>query len=399
MRRLHAITLLAAVAGCVVVKDLPPRDEKGDSTASAATSPVAEPRTFDRALQLETTSETSANVSIGDLDGDGRPDLVLAKGRHWPLVDRVLLGDGHGKFANAFDLGPASDRSYSGLLVDLDGDGDLDVVISNDNPDPKRTYLNDGTGHFVEGTTFGRPEWETRNASVSDLNGDGLPDIIVANRSGKSGGASYICLNLGGGKFGADCIPFSQESSTTITPADVNGDGLPDLIVPNRDGGQSYVYVHSATRDSVAFRKLPFGPADATIREAGAADLDGDGAVDIVTIDERVGVTLYFGQGAGAFSAGVPLAADSASPYALALGDLNGDGRVDIVVGHVKAPTTVHFNDGSGRRFRAVQVGDNRGTVYGLAIGDLDGDGSADLAVARSDAPNMVYFASPPPTR
>src|SRR6187431_1928740 len=50
--------------------------------------------TFDRVLQLEQTSETSANVSIGDLDGDGRLDIVLVKGRHWPLVDRVLLGDG-----------------------------------------------------------------------------------------------------------------------------------------------------------------------------------------------------------------------------------------------------------------------------------------------------------------
>lgn len=400
MRRLFAFPLSLAVlcTGCArdVSKSAPPGDS---ASKTAAATPVAEPRTFDRVLQLETTSETSANVSIGDLNNDGHPDLVLAKGRHWPLVDRVLLGDGHGNFPNAFDLGAASDRSYSGLLVDLDGDGDLDVVISNDNPDPKRTYLNDGTGHFVEGTTFGRPEWETRNASVADLNGDGLPDIVAANRSGKRGGASYICLNLGGGKFGADCIPFSEESSTTITPADVNGDGLTDLIVPNRDGGQGYVYVHVAKRDSVAFTKLPFGPADATIREAGAADLDGDGTLDIVAIDERTGVALYFGKGGGTFADGIPLAGDSATPYALALGDLNGDGRVDIVVGHVEAPTTVHFNDGSGRTFRAVPVGDNRGTVYGFAIGDLDGDGLADLAAARSDAPNVVYFASTSPTR
>ena len=49
---------------------------------------------FTRVLLLEQSAETSANVSIGDLNGDGFPDLVLAKGRHWPLVDRVLLGDG-----------------------------------------------------------------------------------------------------------------------------------------------------------------------------------------------------------------------------------------------------------------------------------------------------------------
>jgi hypothetical protein len=82
---------------------------------------------FDRMLFLETASETSANVSVGDVNGDGHLDLVLAKGRHWPLVDRVLIGDGRGRILRSYDLGPTSDRSYSGRLADLDGDGDLDV--------------------------------------------------------------------------------------------------------------------------------------------------------------------------------------------------------------------------------------------------------------------------------
>lgn len=56
---------------------------------------------FSRVLLLEQTAETSANVSIGDLNGDGFADLVLAKGRHWPLVDRVLLNDGQGRFPTA----------------------------------------------------------------------------------------------------------------------------------------------------------------------------------------------------------------------------------------------------------------------------------------------------------
>ena len=59
---------------------------------------------FDRALLLEATSETSANVSIGDVNGDGNLDIVLAKGRHWPLVDRVLLNDGHGRFPSRTTL-------------------------------------------------------------------------------------------------------------------------------------------------------------------------------------------------------------------------------------------------------------------------------------------------------
>ena len=74
-------------------------------------------RRFDRALALEDSGATSANVSIGDVDRDGHLDIVLVKGRHWPLEDLVLLGDGQGAFAPPYPLGAPADRSYSGVLV------------------------------------------------------------------------------------------------------------------------------------------------------------------------------------------------------------------------------------------------------------------------------------------
>lgn len=366
------------------------------SAATPAVAVPAEPRVmqYRRVVMLEQSSETSANASIGDVNGDGRPDIVLAKGRHWPLVDRVLLGDGRGGFAAGYDLGEASDRSYSGLLVDLDGDRDLDVVISNDRPDPKRIYLNDGAGHFSAVGTFGNPEWPTRNASVADLNGDGRPDIVVANRAGGRG-ANYICLNRGGGRFDGECLAFSRESATTITPADVDGDGDIDLVVPHRDGGQSFVYRNSGERGTLTFSAMPFGPSDANVRIAAVADLDGDQRQDIVVIDEERGAAAYFGLREGGYTTGVPLDVRTRVPYALAVADLNRDGLVDIVVGNSKAPSVALFNDGSGRRFSAVPFGDDRGTVYGFAIGDLNGDGLPDIAAARSEGPNVLYLAEP----
>ena len=361
------------------------------STWNAVTPAVDTFPTFDRALLLEKTSETSANVSIGDVNGDGLLDIVLVKGRHWPLRDRVLLGDGAGHFKPGYDLGTASDRSYSGRLVDLDGDGDLDVVISNDAPDPKLVYLNDGKGHFHVGSTFGKPTWQTRNATVADINGDGLPDIVAANR-GDSTDANYICLNRGDGRFDGDCIAFSREPATTITAADFNRDGLIDLAVPHRDGGQSRVYLAGPKGTFSSARTIPFGPPNATIRMAEAADLDGDGLLDLVTIDENAGTAIYFGQRDGSFSAAVRVADAKPAPYALAVADVNRDGKPDIVVGNIEAPSAVYFNDGTGRRFQPVRFGDGKGTVYGFAIADVDRDGVMDIAAARSDAPNVVYF-------
>lgn len=341
---------------------------------------------FDTALLLEQTSETSANVSFGDLNGDGRLDVMLAKGRHWPLVDQVLLNEGNRRF-HAVPLG-AADRTYAGLLVDLDGDRDLDVVISNDDPDPKRVYLNDGRGRFTPGSTFGKREWPTRNVSVADLNGDSLPDIVVANRTGDDKGFNYVCLNRGAGRFDSDCLPVTRESTTTITPADFDRDGRIDLAVPHREGGQSYIYFNDGKANFP--RRVSFGPTTAAIRVSAAADFNGDGLLDIAVVDERSGPAIYLQKKDGTFGERQPLER-TAAPYALAVADVNQDGKVDVIVGNVEAPSVVYFNE-DGHHFQVMRFGDNKGTAYGIAAGDVDKDGVMDIAVARSEAPNVLYF-------
>lgn len=350
---------------------------------------------FERAVLLEPDAARSANVSIGDLDQDGHLDIVLVKGRHWPLSNVVLLGDGTGGFRSVRTLTDVEDRSYSGVLVDIDIDGDLDVLISNDRPDPNVVYLNNGDGEFTPGSSFGRLEWPTRHVSVADLNNDGLPDIVIANRTGDSSGFNYVCLNHGGGRFDADCSAFSQESSTTITPSDFNGDGAPDLIVPHREGGQSHIYLNDGS--AMFDQRIPFGPADAAIRKAEVADLNGDGISDLVTIDERAGAAIHLRQQDGSFAAPQPLGETGPTPYALALADLNRDPHTDVIVGHVDARPVAYFNDGTGR-FSGVHFGDDQGIAYGFAAGDIDEDGVTDIAMARSNAPNVLYFGSDPET-
>jgi len=349
---------------------------------------------FDRSLLLEATADTTANVSCGDLDGDGHLDILLVKGRHWPIVDKVLLGGGLGGIRKAYNLGKISDRSYTGGLADFNGDGFLDIAVSNDAPDRKLIYFNDGKGNFTIGSEFGKPEWPTRNLSIADINKDGLPDIILANRGDLGKTSNYICLNNGKGQFNANCISFAPYPATTITPADFDKDGVIDLVVPYRDSGQSYVYPGSADNVYSDSHRIPFGPPDATIRVAAVADFNADAIPDIVTIDENKGVYLYFGQKDQTFSAGISLADSKIAPYALAAADLNNDKKVDIIVGHVEAPSTVFFNDGTGRNFKSISFGDSKGTVYAFAVGDFNEDGTPDIAAARSDAPNILYFGN-----
>lgn len=364
---------------------------------------------FDRVLVFAEEPTTSANASVGDLNGDGNLDVVLIKGRHWPVTNQYLFGDGSGNFGTPMDLGDVADRSYTGALADLDDDGDLDIVVSNDNPDRNVVYLNDGDGRFNVSSDFGQPQWNTRNVSIVDVNGDELPDIIVANRGPLEGPSpNYICLNLGEGRFQSDCREFSDESATTITPSDLNRDGLVDLVVPNRDGGQGHVYEGQTPWD-YGFERKPFGPANASIRATAVADFDLDGLMDIVAIHtgnseggdgvvERGrnfrGTTIYFGRGDNTYSEAQVIGDSSHMPYALSVADVNLDGAMDILVGHVEASTTVLLNRRTGKQFHAIELGDDDGATYGFAIGDLDNDDQPDIVVAKSGARNRVFFGS-----
>jgi hypothetical protein len=368
------------------------------------TAPVL--RAFDRVLLLEVKGETSAGVSVGDVNGDGLPDIVLGKGRHWPLFNRVLLNDGEGGFI-ATNLGAAPDRTYSAALADVNGDGYLDIVVSNDAPDRKLIYLNNGKGQFTEAGTFGIPEWTTRYVTLADLNGDGFPDIVAANRGnfpdlvdGKPGDGpknpvpSFVCLNDGKGHF-SKCDALPTESATSIVAADFDGDGALDLFVPHRDGGQSIVLWNDGKGHFPTSTKV--GPPNAWFRMGAAGDLDGDGRLDLAVIDERLKSSfIIMNRGARRFGDPVRLPGAERPPYCVAITDLNRDQKPDIIVGYVEQPGSIYFNDGQGRTFREVRWNDGKGTVYGMAFADFDRDGWPDIVAARSDAPNAIWFSTNP---
>jgi len=373
--------------------------------AQPASTPVL--RSFDRVLLLEEKGETSAGVSLGDLNGDGLPDIVLGKGRHWPLSNRVLLNDGHGGFIPS-NLGAAPDRTYSAALADVDGDGHLDIVVSNDAPDRKLVYRNDGKGHFTEFGTFGDPSWSTRYVTLADLNGDGYPDIVAANRGdypdlvdGKPRNGpqnptpSYVCFNDGKGHF-PSCQPLPKtESATSIVAADFDGDGAIDLFVPHRDGGQSYVLWNDGKGHFPTWTKVGF--AEAWIRMGAAGDLNGDGRADLAIIDEAQRANfIVLNRGRRHFGDPVRLPGPDRPPYCIAITDLNQDKQPDIVVGYVEMPGSVYFNARHGHTFHEVPWNDGKGTVYGLAFADFDEDGWPDIVAARSDAPNGIWFTTKP---
>jgi hypothetical protein len=354
-------------------------------------------------VPLETVSETTANASIGDVNGDGHLDIVLAKGRHWPLASVVFLGDGRGHFTRGPALPNPPSRSYTAALAAMNRPGRLDLVLSNDAPDPKLVLLNDGKGNFSVGGTFGDPKWPTRNIAVGDLNGDGSSDIAVANR----GASSYVCFNQGlhkaplgpaatGLQLSFDCRQLKNApSAASIAIADINGDGFPDVILPCRDECQSLIYFNDGKGNFV--REQPWGPPKSSTRAIAIAiaDFDGSGHPSIAACHEKLGCFVYLNDGKGKLAPGIRFQTPEALPYSMIAADLNHDGRAEVIVGYVEAPGIIYWNNGTGKHFNPQPFGDNKGVIYGMAVGDLDEDGWPDIVVARSDAPSFVMFNRP----
>jgi hypothetical protein len=136
--------------------------------------------------------------------------------------------------------------------------------------------------------------------------------------------APLICLNDGKGHFPA-CDALPTESATSIVAADLDGDGALDLFVPHRDGGQSIILWNDGKGHFPTSTKV--GPAAAWIRMGAAGDFGGEGRLDLAFIDEqKQAAFVIYNRGRRQFGEPERLPGTPRPPYALAVTDLNHDG-------------------------------------------------------------------------
>ena len=204
-------------------------------------------------------------LAIADVNGDGRPDLLVAD--FCSSVDSdgnctnnngavsVLLGNGDGTFQPAVSYGSGGQLATSVAVADLNGDGRPDVVVANDCPSGPSEQDNDlcqfgsytvvgvllgnGDGTFQPVSLYNSGGYYSISVTVADLNGDGKLDLAVGSGSDFwpdfQNGAAGVLLGNGDGTF----QPVSQYtfagSGTSAAVADMNGDGKPDLVLASND--------------------------------------------------------------------------------------------------------------------------------------------------------------------
>ncbi|MBK8553966.1 MAG: VCBS repeat-containing protein [Ignavibacteria bacterium] len=350
------------------------------------------------------TGSTPYSVSIGDLDGDGKPDLAVANyGSNTVSVFRNTSTTGGVSFAAKVDFGTGSSpKSVS--IGDIDGDGKPDLAVTNSGASNSvsvfRNTSTTGGVSFAAKVDFGTGSspW---SVSMGDLNGDGKTDLAVANRTGFSVSVLRNTSTSGGVSFAAK-VDFSAGSSPySISIGDLDGDGKPDLAVANNGDNTASVYQNTSISGGVSFAaKVDYsagsGPVSISI-----GDIDGDGKPDLAVANNSGNNASVFLNtsttgiiDAGSFAARVDFAAGGA-PQIVSIGDIDGNGKPDLAVANFTSNSVSVLRNtsvtGTVSFAAKVDLG-SAGQASSVSIGDIDGDGKPEIASTNYNVNSVSVF-------
>lgn len=332
-----------------------------------------------------------SGIVMTDVDLDGHPDLVVSNANDNTVS--VLVNQGDGTYPTSGAPTYRTGASPLGIAVgDLNGDGYPDIVTANNQSGGVSVLLDQGDGTFPATATDYLTGLNPVGVAVVDVNGDGHPDVV----SSCNCNAVVVLLNQGDGTFSSGGGPAYGTQHWPGAPAvgDLDGDGHSDLVVPNNGSASLSVLLNRGDGTFPASGN-PTYVVGGSPYATDVGDLNGDGVPDVaVATNQAVVVLLGKGDGTFPMSAMTSYAA-GLRPQALAMKDVNGDGYPDLVVGDISQnDVLVLLNRGDGTFPSSGSPSYPVGAYPGaLVAGDVNGDGRPDVAVANAgDGTVSVLF-------
>src|SRR5262245_40094946 len=325
-------------------------------------------------------------VAIGEFNGDGKPDLVVANAGTGNIS--VLLANGDGTFQPPVSYGGLSGPS-SVAVGDFNGDGKRDLAVANTGTTNVSVLLGNGNGTFQAPLNYGAGE-TSQSVAVGDFNVDGKLDLAVANRV-----SANVSVLLGNGN-GTFQDPVSYDVGTDplfVAVGDFNGDGKPDLAVANSalfDETQPSVSILLNNGNGTFQAAVNYG-AGMSPRSIAVGDFNSDGKLDLAVANyggfgsgqfAGSSVSVWLGNGNGTFQTPVDYGAGE-GPISVGIGDFRGNGRLDLAVANDRSASASVLLGNSNGTFQAAMNYGTGTNPRSVAVGDLNNDGRPDLAVAN----------------
>jgi len=351
--------------------------------------------TFKAPIEVSSTAISSqsyfgvlpgSSIVFGDFNGDGIPDMAFVACGSGTCALAILVGNGDGTFQ------PERDYDQSAIIGgiatgDFNGDGIQDIALANYANGTVDLLLGNSDGTFQDPLTTSVPG--ASSVAAADLNGDGQLDLVVSNWNSNT---VTVLLGNGDGTF-QPAQPYPTGSNpSNVTLADLRGAGKLDIV--HLDANNS-VSVLLGNGDGSFQPATPVYTPASSVNLAGlaVADVNGDGIPDLVLSDHSANaVDILTGNGDGTFQ-GPTSYPTGAAPLGLALADLNHDGRLDIAVANqTGSSATVLLNQvtQTATLSSAVVPGSGKHTVSATYAGD------ANFASATSNSLQLTAALATP---